>query len=141
RISRGPGPSSTGTARRRGRWGSGTRRSASRAKRNVRAVRILVGILGAAVVAVMLAEFFVAFLLPRRVKRDPRIARGIYEAVWKPWRWTAHRLKPIEADALLGYFGPLALLLELAVWVFGLVVGYACLQWAGGGPFSLDVSA
>jgi hypothetical protein len=104
-------------------------------------VRILVGLVGAVLIALMLAEFFVAFLLPRRVKRDPRIARGIYEAVWRPWRWTARRLKPIQADALLGYFGPLALLLELAVWVLGLIVGYACLLWAGGGSFNLDSSA
>ena len=104
-------------------------------------MRILVGLVGALLIVLMLAEFFVAFLLPRRVKRDPRIARGIYETVWKPWRWIARRLRPIEADALLGYFGPLALLLELAVWVFGLVVGYACLQWAGGGPLALDASA
>ena len=27
------------------------------------------------------------------------------------------------------------------MWVFGLVVGFACLQWAGGGGFSLDASA
>jgi hypothetical protein len=104
-------------------------------------MRILVGVLGALLVVLMLSEFFVAFLLPRRVKRDPRIARGVYQAVWLPWRGIAHRLRPIDADALLGYFGPLALLLELAVWVFGLVVGFGCLQWAGGGGFSLDASA
>jgi len=104
-------------------------------------VRIVVGLVGALLIVLMLAEFFVAFLLPRRVKRDPKIARGVYQAVWKPWRGLARRLRPIRADALLGYFGPLALLLELAVWVFGLVVGYGCLQWAGGGAFSLDGSA
>lgn len=104
-------------------------------------MRIAAGLAGALLVVLMLAEFFVAFLLPRRVKRDPRIARGVYQAVWVPWRMLARRLPPITADALLGYFGPLALLLELAVWVFGLVVGYACLQWAGGGGFSLDSSA
>ncbi len=104
-------------------------------------MRVVVGLVGAVLIALMLAEFFVAFLLPRRVKRDPRIARGIYQAVWKPWRAVAHRLRPIAADALLGYFGPLALILELAVWVFGLVLGFACLQWAGGGGFSLDASA
>jgi hypothetical protein len=104
-------------------------------------MRILVGVLGVLLIALMLSEFFVAFLLPRRVKRDPRIARGIYEAVWRPWRWTAHRFSPVTADSVLGYFGPLALLLELAVWVLGLVVGYACLSWAGGGAFSLDASA
>ena len=104
-------------------------------------MRILVGLIGGLLVVLMLAEFFVAFLLPRRVKRDPRIARGTYQAVWIPWRWVASRLRPLGADALLGYFGPLALLLELAVWVFGLIVGFACLQWAGGGGFSLDSSA
>lgn len=104
-------------------------------------MRVVVGLVGALLVVLMLSEFFVAFLLPRRVKRDPRIARGIYQAVWRPWRRLAHRLRPIAADALLGYFGPLALLLELAVWVFGLMLGFACLQWAGGGGFSLDSSA
>ena len=83
-------------------------------------MRVVVGLVGAVLIVLMLAEFFVAFLLPRRVKRDPRIARGIYQAVWKPWRAAARRMRPIAADALLGYFGPLALLLELAVWVFGL---------------------
>ncbi len=104
-------------------------------------MRVVVGLVGAVLIVLMLAEFFVAFLLPRRVKRDPRIARGIYQAVWMPWRAAARRLRPIAADALLGYFGPLALLLELAVWVFGLIVGFSCLQWAGGGGFSLDGSA
>jgi len=104
-------------------------------------MRVVVGLVGALLVVLMLAEFFVAFLLPRRVKRDPRIARGVYQAVWKPWRAAARRMQPIAADALLGYFGPLALVLELAVWVFGLIAGYACLEWAGGGRFSLDVSA
>lgn len=104
-------------------------------------MRVVVGLAGALLVVLMLAEFFVAFLLPRRVKRDPRIARGVYQALWLPWRAVAHRLRPITADALLGYFGPLALLIELAVWVFGLIVGFGCLQWAGGGGFSLDSSA
>jgi hypothetical protein len=104
-------------------------------------VRIVVGLVGAVVIALMLAEFFVAFLLPRRVRRDPRIARGIYRAIWRPWRALARRLQPVAADTLLGFFGPLALLLELAVWVLGLVIGFACLQWAGGGSFSVAFSA
>jgi hypothetical protein len=104
-------------------------------------MRILVGVLGAVLIVLMLAEFFVAFLLPRRVKRDPRIARGIYRAVWRPWKWFANRLKPVSRDTLLGLFGPFALLLELVVWAVGLMIGFACLQWAGGGSFSFDLSA
>ncbi|HSO98400.1 MAG TPA: hypothetical protein VLP43_05570, partial [Solirubrobacteraceae bacterium] len=40
-------------------------------------VRILVGVLCLVGLVVLLAEFFSVFLLPRRVKRDPRIVRGV----------------------------------------------------------------
>jgi hypothetical protein len=95
-------------------------------------MRVLAGIGGAALILAMLVEFFVAFMLPRRVKRDPQIARGIYTALWRPWRITAARLSPAAEDTMLGFFGPLALLLELMVWVLGLMVGFALLQWAFG---------
>jgi hypothetical protein len=104
-------------------------------------MRILVGIAGAALIALMLAEFFVAFMLPRRVKRDPRIARGIYRAVWRPWRALGRRLGPVAGDTVLGFFGPFALLLELVVWAGGLILGFACLEWAGGDPFDFALSA
>lgn len=104
-------------------------------------MRILVGLVGVLLIVLMLAEFFVAFLLPRRVKRDPRIAQGIYRAVWRPWRWLAGRLHPVAGDTMLGFFGPFALLLQLVVWSAGLMVGYACLQWAGGGSFDVAFSA
>jgi hypothetical protein len=104
-------------------------------------MRIVVGVIGALVVLLMLAEFFVAFLLPRRVKRDPRIARGIYSAIWRPWRALADALPAAAADTLLGFYGPLIIVLELVVWAVGLMLGYACLQWAGGGSFSFAFSA
>jgi len=104
-------------------------------------MHVLAGLGGAALILAMLVEFFVAFMLPRRVKRDPRIARGIYTALWWPWRMAAARLSPAAEDTMLGFFGPLALLLQLVVWVLGLMVGFALLQWAfgsklGAGPHS-----
>jgi hypothetical protein len=95
-------------------------------------VHVLVGLAGVALIGLMLAEFFVAFMLPRRVKRDPRIARGLYGILWRPWQSVAGRLSPAAGDTMLGFFGPLALLLQLAVWALGLLVGFACLQWALG---------
>jgi hypothetical protein len=95
-------------------------------------MHVLVGLAGGALIGLMLAEFFVAFMLPRRVKRDPRIARGIYGVLWRPWQWVAGRLSPAAGDTMLGFFGPLALLLQLAVWALGLMIGFACLQWAFG---------
>jgi hypothetical protein len=58
----------------------------------VTAAHVLVGIVGGLLVVAMLSEFFVTFVLPRRVKRDPRIARGLYKAAWRPWRAVARRL-------------------------------------------------
>jgi hypothetical protein len=100
-------------------------------------MRVVAGIGGAILIALMLFEFFVTFMLPRRVKRDPRIARGLIRVLWRPWRALARRLSPPSADTLLGFFGPLALLSELVTWTLGLMMGYALLEWAAvGGSFA-----
>ncbi len=99
-------------------------------------MRVVAGIGGATLIALMLAEFFVTFMLPRRVKRDPRIARGLLKLLWWPWRALARRLEPSSADTWLGFFGPLALLVELVVWTLGLIAGFALVEWAAvGGSF------
>ena len=98
-------------------------------------MRVLAGVAGALLVALMLSEFFVTFMLPRRVRRDPRIARGLNRLLWIPWRATARRLAPASADTLLGLFGPLALVVQLVVWALGLMIGYGLIEWAVvGGP-------
>jgi hypothetical protein len=96
-------------------------------------MRVLAGIAGVVVIALMLSEFFVAFLLPRRVKREPRIARGLNNMLWRPWRAVARALPSASADTFLGFFGPFALIFQLAVWVFGLVIGYSLVEWAVAG--------
>jgi hypothetical protein len=93
-------------------------------------MRIVVGVLGGILVALMLVEIFLTFLLPRRVKRDPRIVRSLFVFGWRPWRRLARRLPHRAADTMLGIYGPLGLLLNLVLWVIGLMIGYACLEWA-----------
>lgn len=93
-------------------------------------MRIVIGIAGVVLVALMVSEFFVTFMLPRRVRRDPRIARGLNRLLWRPWRALARRLGPSAADTLLGLFGPLALLVQLVVWAVGLMIGYGLIEWA-----------
>jgi hypothetical protein len=95
-------------------------------------MRILVGVLGGALVVSMLVEIFVSFLLPRRVKRDPRIVRSVFDFTWRPWRRIARLLSPQAADTMLGMYGPIGLVVNLVLWVSLMMVGYACLQWAGG---------
>ena len=99
-------------------------------------MRVLAGIAGVALIVLLLSEFFVAFMLPRRVRRDPRIARRLNSFLWRPWRSLSRRFAPSTADTMLGLFGPLALLAELFVWVIGLMIGYGLLEWAvAGGRF------
>jgi hypothetical protein len=99
-------------------------------------MRIGAAIVGVTVIWLMLAEFFVTFMLPRRVRRDPRIARGLIRLFWRPWRALARRLSTSSADTFLGLFGPLALLSELLTWTVGLILGFALLEYAAvGGSF------
>jgi hypothetical protein len=105
-------------------------------------MRVVAGIFGVALILVMISEFFVAFLLPRRVRRDPRIARGLTRLLWLPWRAIARRLPPASADTLLGFFGPFALLFQLVVWTLGIMLGYGLLEWAVvGGSFGTRMLA
>jgi hypothetical protein len=100
-------------------------------------VRIFVGIVGALLVLAILAEIFVALLLPRRVKRDPRLVRLVRIYGWKPWRWVARRLPAAVGDTMLGIYGPLGFLLDLVLWIALLMVGYGCLNWALGSHFGI----
>jgi site-specific recombinase len=84
-------------------------------------MRILVGVVGGLLVVLMLTEIFLTFLLPRRVKRDPRIVRQLDTYLWRPWRRVARRLPEQSRDTMLGIFGPL-----------GMILGYGAIQWAGG---------
>jgi hypothetical protein len=104
----------------------------------VTAAQVIVGIAGALLIAAMLSEFFVTFLLPRRVKRDPRLARGFFRALWRPWRAIADRLPDSAGDTMLGLFGPLWVIATLAIWSLGIVVGFACLFWADGSALTAN---
>ncbi len=96
-------------------------------------MRVVAGIAGAVLIVLMLSEFFVTFMLPRRVRRDPRIARGLIRLFWRPWRRFAHRLSTSSEDTFLGLFGPLSLLAQLFVWTIGLILGFALVEYAAAG--------
>jgi hypothetical protein len=99
-------------------------------------MRAVAAVAGVILIALMLAEFFVTYMLPRRVRRDPRIARGLNRALWVPWRALSRRLSAASADTMLGFFGPLALISQLLIWTVGLILGFALLEYAAiGGSF------
>src|SRR6266550_275203 len=90
-------------------------------------MRAVAAVAGVILIALMLSEFFVTYMLPRRVRRDPRIARGLNRALWIPWRALSRRFSAATADTLLGFFGPLALLSQLLIWTVGLILGFGVL--------------
>ncbi len=94
-------------------------------------MHLLAGFLGVVLIAGTLVEIFETIVLPRRVTRRLRVTRLLYTAGWRPWQELA-RLFPGRREGILGVFGPLALLMLLTVWVLGLVIGFALLQWAAG---------
>lgn len=100
-------------------------------------MHVVVGILCCALLALLLVEYFVVFLLPRRVSRDPAIARGVLRTMWVPWRAAALRLPPVASDTMLGVYGPLGLLTVLGTLSAGVVLSFAGLHWA----FSTDLGS
>lgn len=94
-------------------------------------MRVVIGVVSLVALAFLLAEFFIVFLLPRRVNRDPAIARAILRTLWIPWRAAGRFLPRQAADTMLGIFGPLGLVAILGLLSAGVILSYAGLHWAG----------
>jgi len=81
----------------------------------------------------VLWDAFETVVLPRRVSRRFRLTRAFYRLTWIPWRAIARRWKPGNPrENFLSVYGPLSLLLLLALWATGLIFGFAFLQWGLG---------
>jgi len=92
-----------------------------------------VGILGLALLAIILWDAFENVILPRHVVRRFRLGRVVFGGAWMIWTAFARRIaSPKRRESVLSYFGPLAMLNVLAVWAAGLVLAFAMLLWAGG---------
>ena len=90
-------------------------------------------ILGLTVILVVLLDAFETVVLPRRIKRQFRLTSWFYRNTWIPWaRVTSHIKSPSRRENFLGYFGPLSLIALLILWAFGLIAGFALLQYGAG---------
>ena len=94
---------------------------------------LMVGLIGATLVAVVLWETFETIVLPRRVTRRVRMTRLVYYLTWQPWSKVAQAFRNSRRkEKVLSVFGPLSLLFLLSVWALGLVFGFALIHWAVG---------
>lgn len=83
-------------------------------------------IVGIVLVLGVLWEAFETVVLPRRVTRRLRLTRLFYRCTWIPWSAVARSIMHSKRrEAVLSVFGPLSLVMLLAVWATGLIVGFA----------------
>ena len=94
---------------------------------------IVATICGIGLIATVLWEAFETIVLPRRVTRRFRLTRFFYRTTWSAWSKVVDAVVPARwQDTWLSIFGPLSILLLLAIWAFGMVFGFALLHWAAG---------
>jgi hypothetical protein len=88
---------------------------------------------GAALFLIVMWDAFEAIILPRRVTRKFRLTRLFYRSTWRTWKLFVE-LIPVRKtrEALLGFYGPMSLLLLIGVWAVGLVLGFGLMQYGTG---------
>jgi len=104
---------------------------------------------GVAIFLVVLWDAFEAIILPRRVTRRFRLTRLFYKTSWTTWKFVMCLLPSRKAqETLLGFFGPISLLVLVGVWALGLVFGFGLMQFGAGsavdssgvqGSFATDI--
>ena len=95
----------------------------------------LAAIVGIAVLLIILWDGFEVIILPRRVARRFRLSRIFYLSAWTIWSWLARRIRSSRRrERYLSFFGPLSLLMLIAVWATGMIVAFAMVQWSVGTP-------
>ncbi|MGC1617642.1 MAG: potassium channel family protein [Candidatus Acidiferrum sp.] len=88
---------------------------------------------GAAIFLIVLWDAFEAIILPRRVTRKFRLARLFYRSTWIVWKFATSLVSSRKRrETLLGFYGPLSLLVLVGVWAVGLVFGFSLMQYGAG---------
>ncbi len=90
-------------------------------------------IIGVAILLIVVWDAFEVIILPRRVTRRFRLSRYFYRNSWRIWKFVT-RLVPSTKirESAFGVFGPLSLLVLVAVWAVGLVFSFALMQYGSG---------
>lgn len=93
-------------------------------------MRLLTAVAGVLVIALVLWDAFETIILARRVARKLRITRLFYQATWAAWATLGRLVRAgNRRENFLSIYGPLSLLLLLAIWAAALVFGFGLLQW------------
>jgi hypothetical protein len=94
--------------------------------------------IGVAIFLIVLWDAFEAIILPRRVTRKFRLARVFYKFTWKVWKFLTALIPARKTrETLLSFYGPLSLLVLVAVWAVGLVLAFGLMQFGAGSAVNI----
>jgi len=95
---------------------------------------------GVAIFLIVLWDAFEAIILPRRVTRKFRLARLFYRTTWRVWKFVMCLVPSRKTrEALLGFYGPLSLLVLVGVWAIGLILGFGLMQYGAGSAINASL--
>ena len=85
---------------------------------------------GAFLVVIILHDVFEVMLLPRRVRRPLRLVRFFFRLSWRMWSDTGKRFFVSDRRShFFSLYGPLSMVVLLALWASTLIVGFGLLHW------------
>jgi hypothetical protein len=92
-------------------------------------------ILGLLALGTVLLDAFETIILPRRASGKVRLTRIFYMLTWGPWSAVVGSIRNRRLrETGFSFYGPLSLLLLIALWAVGLVFGFALLFYGIGSP-------
>jgi hypothetical protein len=90
-------------------------------------------IAGVAIFLIVVWDAFEAIILPRRVTRRFRLTRLFYKITWRTSKFLTNLFPSRKTrETLLGFYGPISLLVLIGVWALGLVLGFGLMQYGAG---------
>jgi len=88
---------------------------------------------GIAIFVIVAWDAFEAVILPRRVTRKFRLTRWFYRTTWRMWKFGVNLISSRKRrETLLGFYGPISLLILVGVWAVGLVLSFGLMQYGAG---------
>jgi hypothetical protein len=93
---------------------------------------------GIAMFLIVIWDAFESIILPRRVTRKFRLTRVFYRITWQSSKLLV-KLVPSHKtrETLLGFYGPISLLVLIGVWAVGLVLGFGLMQFGAGSAVNI----
>jgi len=93
-------------------------------------------IAGIVCIFTVLLDAFQTIILPRRATGRVRLTRIFYIFTWPPWVFFANRMHhPRKRETAFSFYGPLSLILLLALWAALLLFGFGLLFYSLSRPF------